>query len=228
MENKTIAEIVAQNFQTAAIFNKYGIDFCCGGKKSLKNVCDEKSLNITTLIDELNRVSTRTNNAENYNAWSLTFMIDYIVQVHHQYIYDSIPIIKQYADKVTSVHGHKHPELEIIRNLFYEVAHQLETHLPKEEQILFPFIKKAEANNDVHSATIGNIQNPIKMMEIEHEHVGDIFHKIASLTNHYKIPNDACNTYQVYFLKLEEFDNDLHKHVHLENNILFPKAISIV
>lgn len=227
MENQTIAEIVAQNYQTADVFKKYEIDFCCGGKKTLEAVCAEKNLPFEKINAELNEKISLTRDMPNYNAWKLSFLIDYIVQVHHQYITDSIPVIRQYADKVTTVHGGRHPELASIRNLFYEVAAELEAHLMKEERILFPYIKQAEENNGEINAPFGSIKNPIAMMEQEHDKAGDLCHQIAVLTNQYTIPEDACNTYRVYFAKLKEFEDDLHKHVHLENNILFPKAIKL-
>jgi regulator of cell morphogenesis and NO signaling len=146
-------------------------------------------------------------------------------------VIENIPLIIQYSDKVARVHGENHPETVEINKLFHEVAIELSAHMQKEEMILFPFIKtmsKAKKEGTPMPAPpFGTVNNPIRMMEAEHENAGDIFKQIDKLSNNYTPPLAACNTYRVLYAKLQEFENDLHKHIHLENNILFPKAIQL-
>ena len=162
------------------------------------------------------------------------FVKDYpqrIINIHHSYVEQSLPIISQYAEKVATVHGHHHEEVIEINRLFQEAAGDLAAHLKKEELVLFPFIKqlyKADKDGtDANTAHFGTVNNPINMMENEHESVGDIFKTIAKLSNNYTPPEEACNTFRALYASLDEFEQDLHQHIHLENNILHPKAIAL-
>ena len=161
----------------------------------------------------------------------LGFLIDHIVNVHHTYVSESIPLISQYANKVAKVHGHHYTDLHEINKLFHEVAEELLTHMQKEERILFPFIKqlvKAKKEGIIPvPPPFGTVSNPIQMMEHEHDNAGDVFKTIAILTNDFTPPEGACNTFRALYSKLEEFEQDLHQHIHLENNILHPKAIAL-
>lgn len=226
METKTIADIVSENFKTADVFKKLQIDFCCGGKKTIAQVCDEKNINMKQLIEELEQQYETNNEVHQYNTWKLSFLIDYIVNVHHQYLHSNLPIIKQYADTVKNVHGNQQPELIEIHAIFCALADELILHLQKEEEILFPRIKQIEENNTNTSNTMP-ITNPIIVMEEEHNHAGLLLHQLNALTNNYTPPQDACNTYKVFYAKLHELESDLHKHIHLENNLLFPKALKM-
>ncbi len=157
-------------------------------------------------------------------------MADYIEKKHHRYVENKIQEITPFLEKVARVHGDRHPELNEIRQLFDASAGELTAHMKKEEQILFPFIRKmvaAQNQNTTVQAPFGTVQNPIQMMMHEHENEGERFRKIAALTDNYTPPEDACNTYRVTFFLLKEFEEDLHLHIHLENNILFPKSIAI-
>ncbi len=230
-ENKTVADIVTENIKTADVFKKHGIDFCCGGGISIEKACSKNSVDYKTLEKELIAVNEVTSRTYDYNSWDLAFLIDHIVNIHHTYVQESIPIILQYSDKVAKVHGHHYTEVIEINKLFHEIANELAGHLKKEELILFPFIKqmvKAEKEGaDSPLPPFGTINNPIQMMEHEHETVGDLFKIISQLTNNYNPPKDACNTFKALYASLEEFEKDLHQHIHLENNILFPKAIAL-
>jgi regulator of cell morphogenesis and NO signaling len=159
----------------------------------------------------------------------LDFLIDHIVNIHHSYVAESLPIILEYSNKVATVHGHHYAEVIEINKLFTEAANELAEHMKKEELILFPFIKQLiKANREGTLAPqppFGTVNNPINMMEAEHETVGDIFKKIAKLTKNYTPPEDACNTFRALYASLDEFEQDLHQHIHLENNILHPKGI---
>lgn len=225
---KTVADYVTNNIKTANIFKKHGIDFCCGGGISIEKACRKNNVSIDTLINELDNLENNTNSFNNFNKWELDFLIDFIVNTHHKYVEENLILLKQYGDRVAKVHGHLYSELFDIKELTHVVAGELTSHMQKEELILFPFIKKlVNAKRDgtkIESPNFETIDNPIKMMEEEHDKAGDIFKRISELTNSYKTPEGACNTFKALYAKLEEFEDDLHQHVHLENNILFPKA----
>jgi len=229
IKNKTVADLVTENIKTADVFKKHGIDFCCGGGISIEKACEKYNVSYDKIIDELNNLKNETTLTNNYNNWKLDFLIDYIVNTHHRYVEDAIPLLKQYGDKVAKVHGHHYTELLEIKDLIYQVSNELTTHMKKEEIILFPFIKKLfnakNENKTVNFPSFGTVNNPIEMMEKEHDEAGSILKRINELTNGYKTPEGACNTFKALYSKLEEFEDDLHQHVHLENNILFPKAI---
>ena len=228
IEDKTVADVVTENIKTAHIFKKYGIDFCCGGGITIDKACKKKNIDLALLTEELLNVDSAPK-AYNYNNWAIDFLIDYIVNVHHTYVEESIPLILQYSNRVAEVHGHHYAEVIEINKLFTEVANELASHMKKEEIILFPYIKKLinlkKEGGYVVPPPFGTVNNPINMMETEHENAGDIFKEIARLTNNYTPPEGACNTFRALYAKLDEFEQDLHQHIHLENNILHPKAI---
>jgi len=228
-EEITVAEVVTNNIKTADVFKKHGIDFCCGGGISIKKACEQKNISFSELEKELSNINNSTSNAYNYNSWKLDFLIDHIENIHHTYVTESTTLVLQYAAKVAKVHGHHYKEVVEINKLFIDVAQELAAHMKKEELILFPFIKQlVKADREeikVNSPHFGTVNNPIKMMEEEHENAGDIFKEIKKLSNNYTPPESACNTFKALYSKLEEFEQDLHQHIHLENNILFPKAI---
>ena len=162
------------------------------------------------------------------NEWSADKLIEYILEEYHVYIRESSPIIKEYCAKVAKVHGHANPEVIEINNLFNELADDLEQHMVKEERILFPYIKLLSSTNEPNGVPhFETVENPIRMMKMDHDEAGDIIKEIRTLSNDFTPPGHACNTYQVEYLKLEEFENRLFQHVHLENNVLFPKAIEL-
>ena len=160
-----------------------------------------------------------------FSDWPLDLLIDYIEKKHHRYINQKTPVILTYLKKVTSVHGIAHPELLEIYELFTASAQNLAAHMKKEELILFPYIKKLENSETPITAHFGSVENPIAMMKEEHNDEGERFSRISELSNAYQLPPDACPTYNVTFQLLKEFESDLHQHIHLENNILFPAAI---
>lgn len=230
-EENTVAEIVTKNIKTADIFKKHGIDFCCGGGISIKKACEKHNISFADLEKELMHIDSSTSKAYDYDSWSLDFLIDHIQNVHHTYVEENIPLVLQYSNKVAKVHGHHYKEVVAINNLFHTVAQELAAHMKKEELILFPFVKqlvKAEKEGSkVKVPHFGTVNNPIAMMEDEHENAGDIFKEIKQLSNNYTPPENACNTFKALYAKLDEFEQDLHQHIHLENNILFPKAIAL-
>ena len=229
--NKTIGEIVASDFRTAAIFKKYGIDFCCRGGRTIEEACEKKKVMEQELIDDLKALPNGSDNQVDVKDWPLDLLANYIVKIHHQYVREKTPYLLQFLDKLCKVHGERHPELFEINELFNQSALDLSQHFDKEERVLFPFIEKlaqaTQTGEPLEMGHFGTVENPISMMKHEHTVEGDRFAKIAELTNGYNPPADVCNTYRVAFAMLEEFENDLHRHIHLENNVLFPKAIAL-
>lgn len=227
--NQKIGEIVAADFRKAEVFKKYHIDYCCGGKKTLGQACAEKGLNSQELMAELEQIdATETLPSQNNRFWDLSFLCDYIVNTHHNYVRSSIRFLLDETEKVASNHGARHPELMEISAVFKETATELLEHMLREEQVLFPYIRML--NNAVHqegnylNPPFHSIRMPVERMELDHESAAASMERIRSLSDNYSIPDDACMSYRVCYARLKEFEEDLYAHVHLENNVLFPKA----
>lgn len=218
-----IGQIVAEDFRAAEIFRSYGMDFCCGGKKSLKDSCAEKDIDYIHILEELTVLKNTGGSSHHYNEWDIDFLVDFIVRNHHKYIRNKLPDIAFYAEKVARVHGDKHPELNEILKLFRELSDELYHHIEEEEKGVFADIKDMVRNGKTESVK----SSIIEALEDEHEKAGALMEEIERLTNQYNLPSDACASYTVLYQSLEAFQNDLHKHIHLENNILFPKALSV-
>ena len=230
-QEKTIGDFVAENFRTAEVFKKYNIDFCCKGGRTVEEACDNKKVSPEQIYQELEEITNRKSEDIDFNSWPLDLLADYVEKTHHKYVEEKSAMLIPYLNKLCKVHGERHPELFEINELFIGSAQDLAAHMKKEELILFPFIKQmveAKKNGEpLPAPRFGTVENPVAMMKHEHEAEGERFVKIAELTNNYEFPDDACGTYQVTYRMLEDFQNDLHKHIHLENNILFPKAIAM-
>lgn len=230
--DETLGQIAAKDLRKAQVFKKYGLDFCCGGKKTVKEACAEKGLDVTKVEQELQQADKLpASRPLPYGEWSLDFLADYIVNTHHSYVKKNLPDIRAYAQKVMKVHGNHHPELVMIHQLVEEVYTELTAHMVKEEKVLFPYVKELVAakagTQPLHANHFGTVQAPINMMEMEHELVGKNLDEIRVLSQNYLLPEDACASYSLLYRMLDEFEDDLHLHIHLENNILFPKAIEI-
>lgn len=233
MENITqtkVGKIVAQNFRTAKVLSSYGIDFCCRGGITLAEACQQHSVEIEELLPKLEAALQMPDEID-YSSLDIRQLVDRILSKHHEYIRTTSPILQAYLDKIAKVHGERHPELHQIRDLFAQSAEDLQKHLWKEENVLFPYILEMEQakaeQKEIPEAHFGNIENPIRMMEHEHDIEGERFRQISKISNQYQAPNDACQTYRVAFSMLDEFEKDLHTHIHLENNLLFPKAKAV-
>ena len=227
----TIGSIVADDFRAAAVFQKHGIDFCCGGNRPWADACTEKGVDPQRVSDELEVALASGAETPRFNAWTLDFLIDYIVSNHHAYVRQAIDTLLTHTRKVADVHGENHPEAREIATVFEGVAAEMITHMAKEEQVLFPYITAlvtaAKGGQAPPPAHFGSVANPIRMMEREHESAGSAMATIRRLSHDYTPPADACTTYRVTYKELHEFEADLHRHVHLENNILFPKALAV-
>lgn len=229
---KTIGEIAADDYRKALIFKKYGLDFCCGGKKTLEEAAKTKGISKEEIEKEINALDVKNiSQDEDILNWELDKLVDHIVDTHHSFVKTTIPEIVQFLSKVTKVHSGTNPELLKIYEYFGAVANELSIHLHKEEMMLFPYIKELaeSARGEVDSpvGAFGNVQSPIKVMEEEHESAGKLLEAIRELTNNYTLPEHACGSYKVTYGLLNDFEEDLFRHIHLENNILFPKAIKL-
>lgn len=228
---ETVGQIAAKDIRKAEVFKKFGIDFCCGGKKSLKQACEEKGLDVAAVESALESVNTTAKASENFDRWNPDFLADYIYNKHHQYYYDEAPVIAELLTKVVDHHGEKYPELQDVYRLYVTLAQELNAHFAKEEKILFPFIKalvRAKQTGNVQELTNQfSIAGPVQMMEADHDAAGEILAEISEATNDYSAPEGACNSFQFLYRKLKELEDDLHQHIHLENNILFPKALAL-
>lgn len=228
----TIGEMVAENYRTAPVFKKYGIDFCCKGGRTIEDACAAKGIDPLPLMADLEAAVTEKDaDAVDYTTWKLDRLANHIEDVHHTYVTTAIEQLKPFLDKVAKVHGDGHPYLIDIRNMFFESAGNLTQHMKKEELILFPFIKKMQLAKDAGDAmpqpSFGTVENPIAMMRMEHEDEGERFEAMSILSDGFNPPEYACNTWRVTYSLLKEFQDDLFQHIHLENNILFPKALEM-
>lgn len=231
--DKTIGAIVAEDYRTAKVFERYGIDFCCGGKVALSVICHEKDINPEVIISEIDAVrSTLIDRSQNYEAWPLAFLCDYIVNTHHAYLYENTEQIAAYLHKIVKVHGPNHKELLEIRAVFDKIANDIMPHLREEENTFFPAVKRVETARKESSVPDAKDLETIKALQEklrrEHEEIGDAVHRIHHLSGNYTTPADACNTFSITYQNLREFEDDLHKHVHLENNILFQKIMKLI
>jgi regulator of cell morphogenesis and NO signaling len=222
----TIGEIVARDFRAASVFREAGIDFCCGGKKSFSETCSENGIDETSLKERLRELeSVPDTGTHNYIEWEPVFLCDFIVNTHHKYVLKTMPELLLYTAKIAEVHGDRHPELKEVAALFSEINRELLQHLKNEEEVFFPAIKEFIGTGTEKSKDI--IISEMKRLSAEHEFAGGAMDKINVITNKYLLPADSCNTYEVTFKLLEQFEDDLHVHVHLENNVLFPKLIQL-
>ena len=228
----TVGQIVAEDFRTAAVFHEFGIDFCCGGGKTLAEACQARDADPDAVMSALARSCSVPGIAPRFQEWSLDTLIGYIVGTHHAFVRQAIPSLLAHTGKIAKVHGGRHPELLDVARVTRLVADEMMSHMIKEEQILFPYIAAAgeavESGQTLPRAPFASIDSPLALMEAEHETAGAAMAEIRALTNGYVPPDDACTTYRVALLELEAFERDLHTHVHLENNILFPKARRLV
>ena len=228
---QTLASIVTNNSGTVPVLEKYNLDFCCKGKRTLTEACDEKGLSVDDIIKEFGTSLPNTSAKQMpFNEMTCEQLIGYILINHHFYVKQIMPTIAGHLEKVANKHGQRFPYMVEVYRLFLEVQSEMTSHMQKEEKILFPRIKKVEemitGENTSIISTI-DLEGPITVMMNEHDHAGDVLYKIRNLTNNYQEPVGACTTFKVVLNELKEFEEDLHKHVHLENFHLFPKALEL-
>jgi len=227
---RTVRELVLETPAAALIFENLGIDYCCGGEKSLLDACAEARVKVEEVVAALASPQS-VNTDRDWRKASLGELARYIVDRHHSFTREELERLLPLISKVVSVHGRNHPELLQLQSLFGDLAEELTKHMMKEEKILFPYI--VEMEQAVHNKRplprpmFGTVQNPVRMMAAEHDSSGSVLHKMRELTNGYVPPPDGCATYQILYRALEAFEKDLHTHIHLENNILFPRSVDL-
>ncbi len=225
---QTLASIVTQNHQAVPVLEKYDLDFCCKGKRTLSDACKEKGISVEALLTALESATDTLQKKQlPFNEMDEQQLISYILIHHHFYVKQSMPAILSHIEKVAAKHGERYPYMIKVLQLFTAIQEEMTLHMQKEETILFPRIKEVGQFYSSEKKTglaCGYINGPVHAMEQEHEHAGDLLYEIRQLTNNYTPPADACTTFKVALAELKEFEEDLHRHVHLENNLLFPLA----
>jgi regulator of cell morphogenesis and NO signaling len=229
----TVASIVRDNYRAADVFKKYGINYCCSGNISLKDSCSQKQIDPEFLLTELQEAVKEIHipNSVNFASWKTDFLVDYIINVHHAYLYQALPVLENQLVPFATSHRKKHPELLELVEIFKELSAALSVHNRYEEEILFPYIKQIESTyrrkESYGNLFVKTLRKPLGNVEAEHKKISAILKEIRQLTSNYKEPENACTNHKVIFQKLLELDNDMMQHKHLENNILFPRAIQI-
>lgn len=226
---KTVGEYVKAHPALSKVFEKYGIDYCCGGKKPLKQACLEKGVVLDEVVRALKQAEIGTLEGEelNWQEATVTQMTEHLYECHHRYLYNVMPRLSQMADKVASVHGNKDSRLAELARTHDALQEELMTHMAKEEKVLFPYCRELETAEILPQFLCGSIGNPIRVMEIEHAQAGQLLEQMRALTDGYTPPDWACNTYRALLDGLAEMETDIHRHIHEENNVLFPKALQI-
>ena len=228
----TLGAIVAADYRAAPVLEGFALDFCCGGKRTLDEACSQRAVSIATVDTALAELGPRDRITDLPDAtWSADELTRFIVRRHHTYVRAQLPVIAAHLAKLVSVHAERHPELRLIAAHFAQIADELQLHMKKEEGILFPYIRAlavaVEQGGVPPPDMFGTVMNPIRMMEAEHQSAGNELEIVRALTGNFTVPGDGCATYRVCFEELAAFDRDLRMHIHLENNILFPKAIAL-
>ena len=231
---KTVRELALENPAATRVFEKLGIDYCCGGSQTLERACEAAHVSTNQVVDALAAVSqaaSTTAHDRNWQAEPLSELVAHIRSTHHAYTREEIARLGPLFDKVCSVHGENHPELLRLREIFSGLAQELTTHLMKEEMVLFPYVLRMEeavvASEPVLPPPFGSVRNPVAMMMNEHDGAGNALRSMRQIGNGYAAPSDACISFQTLYQALAAFEADLHQHIHLENNILFPRAIEM-
>lgn len=228
LSNATVGALVAEQPGRARVFEELGIDYCCGGQRPLAEVCTEQGLEIGEVLRRIEEADASPQpSAVDWTRATLGDLVDHIVETHHAYLRDNLPRIAYLTQRVGQAHGANHPEVLQVADVFASLHSELESHMMKEERILFPIIVQMEQSGEAGFAPGGTIANPIRVMVAEHQDAGDALEAFRALTNGYVPPADACNTFRAMLHALAELEADLHAHIHKENNILFPRALAL-
>jgi len=231
---RTVRELALESPATTRVFEKLGIDYCCGGSKSLEEACRAANLSLAEVADSLKAAEEAEQVPGPNGDWQQEPLADlaaHIIKTHHKYVREELARLEPLFDKVSSVHGKNHPELPAMRATFQGLAQELTVHMMKEERVLFPYIVRMEesaiAKEPVLPAPFGSVRNPVAMMIHEHDSAGDALRVLREASNGYNAPPDACVSFRTLYQALRAFEADLHQHIHLENNILFPRAVAL-
>ena len=230
LSGTTVGEIAATLPISARVFEKYGIDFCCGGRIPLAEACENRGLDPSAVLDEIDRTAqlAASEPVTDWRTATLTGLADHIVDTHHVYMKTQLPRLEAMLQKILDAHSARHGDVLVPLAVTYRAMRaELDCHLMKEEMILFPLIRALESGTGTHTFHCGSVQNPIRVMVMEHESAGGALTRMRQLTTGYAPPPDACNTFRAFYFELAAMEADLHQHIHLENNILFPRAIAL-
>ncbi len=227
---KTVRELALENPNATRVFERLGIDYCCGGGKTLAEACASRQVALEEVIESLVREQP-VSASRDWSQAPLAELVQHILDTHHVYVKQEVPRLQQLAAKVATVHGQNHPEVLQIRSTFHDLSLELGNHLMKEEQILFPYIVEMDQavtqGRPAPPCMFGSVQNPVRMMMFEHDSAGEALRELRRASSDYAVPADACVTYKTFYDALAAFEGDLHQHIHLENNILFPRALQM-
>ena len=226
--HQTVGEIMARNPSLADVFESMGIDYCCGGTKSLIETCREKELEpraVLARLRESDRGEAQSKSTADVSEMTVTDLVDHIEDTHHAYLRKELPRLAELARQVASRHGEKDPRLHRVQQTIGEMSVELWQHMQKEEQCLFPMIRQLQLGAQAPWVYCGTIANPIRQMEFEHDDAGAALSRLRELTDGFSPPTWACNTYRVLLNALAYFERDMHAHMHKENNVLFPNAL---
>jgi len=230
---RTVGEIAAELPNATREFEKLGIDYCCGGTRTLGEACADANITVDEALERLQKsmATAAADNAQDWQHQPLAELITHITSTHHVFVRQECPRIQALTAKVVGVHGKNHPELLQVQETFGALAEELSVHLMKEEQVLFPYVIRLEesfvAGEPAPPAMFGTVVNPVRMMMQEHDSAGDALRTLRAVTKDYSAPEDACISYRTLYEAFKEFEADLHQHIHLENNILFPRAVAM-
>jgi regulator of cell morphogenesis and NO signaling len=231
---RTVRDVVLEVPASTRVFEKLGIDYCCGGGKSLEEASQSAGVKLEEVIGRLEEAAQANQSSDQSQDWltePLTSLIGHIVDTHHHFTREEMARLGELLAKVCTVHGTNHPELLAIQGVFHALNRELLTHMMKEEQVLFPYVVNLEearqSGRPAPPCFFGTVRNPIRMMMMEHDAAGDMLREIRTLGSDFKVPADACISYQTLYQALEALERDLHQHIHLENNILFPRAVEM-
>ena len=227
--NRTVSEMLRERPGRSRVFEKFRIDYCCGGKLPLKDACEKREVPVDTVLEALaaSDASATADEGMDFANMPLDELVEHIVSTHHAYLADELPRLAAMASRVAKVHGDSDARLVELEQVLRRVIMELQSHMGKEEQILFPVIKRMAETGRMHTMPFRTIANPIRMMEMEHDEAGSGLERMRALTDGYSPPEHACGTYQALFDGLATLEADMHQHVHKENNILFPRAIEL-
>jgi len=227
-----LKDVVLEHPESAGVLERAGLDYCCGGNQTVGEACAHAGVASEDILDQLKAAAQQASpEAHNWGAKPLSELTQYIVKKHHQYVREALPQIQQHLAKVVEVHGKNHPEMGEVQELFRQLGQEMIRHMQKEEQVLFPYIEQFEQalarGREAEPPFFGTVRNPITLMIREHDSAGDLVNTIRRLTHDYQSPEDGCTTFALTCKELLEFDHDLRQHVHLENNVLFPRAVEL-
>ena len=221
----TVGRLVAEQPARSRVFERFGIDYCCGGKNTLAQVCEGKGLAVAAVAEALSALDSVTPAPEvDWTRATMTELADHVERTHHDYLREALPRLTKLTEKVANAHGAHDSRLVELRDLFRAFREELESHMGKEENVLFPLLRRMDGASAMPTFHCGSVQNPIRVMLAEHDDAGEALVTMRKLTDDYTAPQDACNTYRAMLDALAELEADMHQHVHLENNILFPQA----